>query len=48
MKGYASISKYFIEVIPFLSKVGINGILLEWEDMLPYQDDLLSIKSDDA
>ncbi|XP_042585894.1 hexosaminidase D-like [Cyprinus carpio] len=45
LKGAAPKVKYFEQIFPLLSSLGANGILLEYEDMFPYEGELSILKS---
>ncbi|XP_067390290.1 hexosaminidase D-like [Emydura macquarii macquarii] len=45
LKGAAPKVSYLEQVFPLLSKLGANGILVEYEDMFPFQGELETLKS---
>ena len=47
-KGAPPKPTYFISLLPFIKKMGVNGILVEWEDMFPYTGRLASAVNGDA
>lgn len=40
LKGAPLRPSYFVALLPFLKQIGINGLLIEWEDMFPYTGQL--------
>ncbi|KPP72315.1 hypothetical protein Z043_108696 [Scleropages formosus] len=48
LKGAAPQIKYLEQIFPLLSAFGANGILLEYEDMFPYEGDLKVLSSPHA
>nr|XP_006637316.1 PREDICTED: hexosaminidase D-like isoform X1 [Lepisosteus oculatus]XP_015215976.1 PREDICTED: hexosaminidase D-like isoform X1 [Lepisosteus oculatus]XP_015215977.1 PREDICTED: hexosaminidase D-like isoform X1 [Lepisosteus oculatus]XP_015215978.1 PREDICTED: hexosaminidase D-like isoform X1 [Lepisosteus oculatus]XP_015215979.1 PREDICTED: hexosaminidase D-like isoform X1 [Lepisosteus oculatus] len=48
LKGAAPKLTYLEQVFPLLSSLGANGILLEYEDMFPYEGDLQILRSPHA
>ena len=45
LKGSQPKLNYLIELIPFMHQAGATGVLIEYEDFFPYQNDLESIKN---
>ncbi|EMP36918.1 Hexosaminidase D [Chelonia mydas] len=45
LKGAAPKVSYLEQVFPLLSKLGANGILVEYEDMFPFKGELETLKS---
>uniref|UniRef100_A0A8D0L7Q5 beta-N-acetylhexosaminidase n=1 Tax=Sphenodon punctatus TaxID=8508 RepID=A0A8D0L7Q5_SPHPU len=45
LKGAAPRVSYLEQVFPFLSKLGANGVLLEYEDMFPFKGELEILRS---
>ncbi|NWU09200.1 HEXDC Hexosaminidase, partial [Cephalopterus ornatus] len=45
LKGAAPRVSYLEEVFPFLSQLGANGILIEYEDMFPFKGELEILRS---
>lgn len=39
---------FFKEFFPFIKTLGATGLLIEYEDMFPYEDDLQELKADNA
>ncbi|KAL3108606.1 hypothetical protein niasHT_015528 [Heterodera trifolii] len=48
LKGAPFKVPYFIELLRFVRQLGINGVLVEWEDMFPYKGLLSSAVNGDA
>ena len=48
LKGAPFRLDYWHQLIPFLSRIGINGLLIEYEDMFPYDNFLSEIKCKDV
>ncbi|XP_046722925.1 beta-N-acetylhexosaminidase isoform X1 [Silurus meridionalis] len=45
LKGAAPKVSYFQQIFPLISNLGANGILLEYDDMFPYEGDLEVLRS---
>ncbi|XP_013912747.1 PREDICTED: hexosaminidase D isoform X2 [Thamnophis sirtalis] len=48
LKGAPPRVSYLAEIFPLLHELGANGILLEYEDMYPYDGELKPLRSNDA
>lgn len=48
LKGAAPKVKYLEQIFPLFSTLGASGILLEYEDMFPYEGDLQILRSSNA
>ncbi|KAM6957784.1 hexosaminidase D [Aplochiton taeniatus] len=48
LKGAAPKVKYLEQIFPLLASLGANGVLLEYEDMFPYEGDLKILRSPHA
>uniref|UniRef100_A0A914H0G3 beta-N-acetylhexosaminidase n=1 Tax=Globodera rostochiensis TaxID=31243 RepID=A0A914H0G3_GLORO len=48
LKGAPFKVTYFIELLRFVRKMGINGVLIEWEEMFPYKGRLASAVNGNA
>ncbi|GMT11354.1 hypothetical protein PFISCL1PPCAC_2651 [Pristionchus fissidentatus] len=48
LKGAPPKISYFLQLLDLVAKSGATGILLEWEDMFPYEGRLEAVRSTDA